>query len=178
MTYEMAADGRSFTITRHLAAPRAEVFAAWTQPSRLRWFSDAPDGVDDEASVDLRPGGVWRVHLYEHGDSPDDYYTGGVYTEVVSDERLAFAYGAVRDGAVGAFPELDPADLDGVPHVTISLRDEVLAGVVGTVMTFHVDFAPTVGISEIARWFGRGIRDGWSDRLDLLAPAVVSAPDR
>jgi uncharacterized protein YndB with AHSA1/START domain len=178
MTYEMSADGRGFTITRHIPAPRARVFAAWTQPDRLRWFSNAPDGVDDKASVELRPGGVWRVHLYEGGESTKDYYTGGVYAEVVPDERLVFAHGAVADGDVDAFPELDPADLDGVPRVTITLRDEVVDGVIGTEMTFHVGFAETMPVSEIARWFGRGIRDGWSDKLDALAPSLVSAPGR
>jgi uncharacterized protein YndB with AHSA1/START domain len=107
MTDGTAADGRGFTLTRHIPAPRTAVFAAWTQPDKLGWFSLAPDGVDDEASVDLRPGGVWRVHLYEGGGSTRHYYTGGIYTEVVPDERLTFAHGAV-DG----WPEIDPDDLD------------------------------------------------------------------
>lgn len=169
MTYEMAPDGRSFTITRHVPAPRAAVFAAWTQPDRLRWFSDAPAGVDDEASVDLRPGGAWRVHLYEGGGSTRHYYTGGIYTEVVPGERLVFAHGAV-DG----WPEVDPDHLDTVPLVTVSLRDEVLAdGTAGTEMTVHIGFADTVSVNEMARWFGLGIRDGWSDTLDRLAPSLV-----
>ena len=169
MTDETAADGRSFTLVRHIPAPRAAVFAAWTQPDRLHWFSDAPEGVDDEASVDLRPGGSWRVHLYEGGGSTRHYVTGGVYTEVVPGERLVFTH-----GAVGGWPELDPDRLDELPLVTVALRDEVLAdGATGTEMTVHVGFADTVTANEVARWFGLGIRGGWSDTLDRLAPALV-----
>ena len=169
MTYEMAPDGRSFTMTRHIAAPRPAVFAAWTQPDRLHWFSDAPEGVDDEASVDLRPGGSWRVHLYEGGGSTRHYHTGGVYTEVVPDELLAFAW-----GAVGGWPDLDPDRLDAVPLVTVSLRDEVLDdGTPGTEMTVRVGFADSVPANEMARWFGLGIRGGWSDTIDRLAPSLA-----
>ena len=168
MTDERATGDRGFTMVRHIPAPRTAVFAAWTQPDRLRWFSDAPEGVDDEASVDLRPGGSWRVHLYEGGGSTRHYHTGGIYTEVVPDERLVFAW-----GAVGGWPDVDPDRLDDVPLVTVSLRDEVLdGGVTGTEMTVHVGFADTVTANEMARWFGLGIRGGWSDTIDRLAPSL------
>ncbi len=104
---------RDFTLTRLIPAPRADVFAAWTQPEKLHWFSGTEPGFDNEASVDLRPGGSWRVHLHEGGDSTRDYYTDGVYREVVPGERLVFAW-----GAAGGWPEIDPDRLDEVPIVT------------------------------------------------------------
>ena len=168
MTDENATDGRGFTMTRHIAAPRTEVFAAWTRPGGLHWFADAPEGVDDEASVDLRPGGAWRVHLYEGGGSTRHYVTGGIYTEVVPDERLVFAW-----GAVGGWPEADPDRLDDVPLVTVTLRDEVLeGGEPGTGMTVRVGFADSVPAAEVERWLSLGIRGGWSDTIDRLAPSL------
>jgi hypothetical protein len=58
--------------------------------------------------------------------------------------------------------------------VTVSLRDEELdGGVPGTEMTVQVGFAETVSVNEMARWFGLGIRGGWSDTIDRLAPSLV-----
>lgn len=52
---------RDLVITRRIPASPAAVFAAWTQPERLRqWFG--PTGMTvPEAKVDLRPGGLHRT---------------------------------------------------------------------------------------------------------------------
>ena len=44
------------------------------------------------------------------------YFTGGVYREIVPDEKLVFAWGAT-DG----WPKLDPDRLDDSPQVTVTL---------------------------------------------------------
>jgi uncharacterized protein YndB with AHSA1/START domain len=160
---------RGFTLVRTLPASRASVFAAWTDPDRLHWFAGTTpgDGRDIEASVDLRPGGIWRLRLYQ----PDGvtYLTGGVYREVVPDERLVYAW-----GAVGGFPDLDPERLDDVPLVTVELRDATLpGGGAATEMSAHMGFAGRLTDEEVDAWYRIGIRDGWNDTLDRLAPALV-----
>jgi uncharacterized protein YndB with AHSA1/START domain len=153
--------GRGFTTTRVLPASRDAVWAAWTEPEKLRWFAGVEPGFDFEPSVDLRVGGAWRVHLYQ----PDgvDYFTGGIYQEIVPNERLVFAW-----GAVGGWPELDPSRVDEVPVVTIELAD----GADGSVMTTSFRFVDTMPDTDVAKWFDLGIRAGWSDTIDRLAPAL------
>jgi uncharacterized protein YndB with AHSA1/START domain len=153
--------GRGFTMTRVLPASRDAVWAAWTEPEKLRWFAGVEPGFDFEPSVDLRVGGAWRVHLYQ----PDgvDYFTGGIYQEIVPNERLVFAW-----GAVGGWPELDPSRVDEVPVVTIELAD----GADGSVMTTSFRFVDTMPDTDVAKWFDLGIRAGWSDTIDRLAPAL------
>lgn len=85
---------RSFTLTRILDAPPAHVFRAWTDPARLGWFADPRQPMpDDPIEVDLKVGGTWRQRMV----APDAtvYTTGGIYREIVPDERLVFAWGAV-----------------------------------------------------------------------------------
>ena len=155
------AHSRGFTMTRVLPAARDAVWAAWTEPERLRWFAGVEPGADFEPSVDLRVGGAWRVHLYQ----PDgvDYFTGGIYQEIVPGERLVFAW-----GAVGGWPELDPSRVDEVPVVTIELAD----GADGTVMTTSFGFVETMPDADVAKWFDLGIRAGWTNTIDRLAPAL------
>ncbi len=61
---------REIVITELLAAPRALVFEAWTNPEHLvKWFG--PDGFEVEnIECDVRVGGCWRFnyHSAEHGD--------------------------------------------------------------------------------------------------------------
>ena len=51
-------------------------------------------------------------------DESTIYFTGGVYREIVPDEKLVFAW-----GATGGWPELDPDRLDDSPQVTLTLAE-------------------------------------------------------
>lgn len=81
---------RELVFTRTLAAPRALVFRAWTDPSLLvRWWG--PEGFTiPECRIDVRAGGAWRTCMR----SPDgnDYKVRGVYREIVEPERLVFTW--------------------------------------------------------------------------------------
>jgi uncharacterized protein YndB with AHSA1/START domain len=101
---------RSFTLTWTLDAPPETVFGAWTDPARLGWFYNPEQPIPDEPiELDLRVGGAWRqMMVIDEGTS---YFTGGVYREIVPNERLVFAWGAT-DG----WPELDLEDLDQAPR--------------------------------------------------------------
>ena len=81
----------SLSFTRRLKAPPAKAYAAWTDPQKIiRWFgrSDAkPDSF--HAEIDARVGGRFRVSF----STADEYYeVGGVYREVVRNERLVFSW--------------------------------------------------------------------------------------
>ena len=78
------------TVTEVLAAPLARVYAAWTEPERMRrWFGKADMSVP-EASVDLRLGGRWRVVLLRADGVRMP--VGGEYREILPEERLRFSW--------------------------------------------------------------------------------------
>jgi uncharacterized protein YndB with AHSA1/START domain len=77
-------------ISRAFDAPRALVFAAWTDPARLvRWWG--PKGFrTPSCKMDVREGGAFRICMR----SPEgtDHWVQGVFREVVKPERLAFTW--------------------------------------------------------------------------------------
>lgn len=86
-------------ITRDIAAPRARVFAAWTD-ERLaaRWWAPR-DFTPLSCTIDLRPGGVWHRRMR----APDGTVVvkHGVYREIAAPERLVFTYMTEdADGAI------------------------------------------------------------------------------
>lgn len=84
-------------VTRDIAAPRARVFAAWTD-ERLAALWWAPrDFIPLSCTIDLRPGGVWHRRMR----APDGTIVvkHGVYREIVVPERLVFTY--MTEDAVG-----------------------------------------------------------------------------
>ncbi|MFI6299692.1 SRPBCC domain-containing protein [Nonomuraea sp. NPDC050790] len=79
-----------YSVERTLAAPPAQVYAAWTVPRCFAlWFGPriftAPP---DRVVLDPRPGGAWQVTLVgEHGFEAT---LGGVYHEARAPARLVF----------------------------------------------------------------------------------------
>ncbi len=153
---------REFTLTWTLDAPRAEVFRAWTDPERLDWYyNDAQPVPSEPIELDLRIGGVWRQYMVIDEDTA--YFTGGVYREIVPDEKLVFAWGAT-DG----WPKLDPDRLDDSPRVTVTFVQEDGR----TEMTVHVELSETHQDDGLQKWWSM-IRDGWQDTVDRLATALA-----
>ncbi|WP_158603938.1 SRPBCC family protein [Cryobacterium tepidiphilum] len=153
---------RSFSLTRILDAPPSHVFRAWTDPARLGWFFNPHQPIpNDPIEVDPSVGGTWRQRMVV--EDATVYTTGGIYREIVPDERLVFAWGAV-DG----WPELDPDDLDAGPNVTVTFTPVGEA----TRMTVTVTVADSVPDPFAQEWLARGIREGWSDTIDRLVDVV------
>lgn len=159
-------DTRKFTLTWTLDAPAAEVFRAWTDPAHLDWFYNDQFPVPPEPiELDLRVGGAWRQQMIVDEDT--SYVTGGVYREIVPDEKLAFSW-----GAVGGWPELDPDRPDDSPFVTVSLKQ--LDG--RTEMTVHVEIPETVSAERMPPgWFDH-IAAGWLETVDRLAAHLTTTP--
>jgi uncharacterized protein YndB with AHSA1/START domain len=117
----------SLTLARRFNAPPEKVYAAWADPEKLaQWFGPAsvePGSV--KADIDLRAGGRYRISFNANGDYNE---VGGVYREVVPNERLVFTW------AWHSTPERESL-------VSISIKSE--AG--GSLLVFkHEQFADTV----------------------------------
>ena len=158
---------RSFTLTWILDSPPETVFGAWTDPARLGWFYNPQQPIPDEPiQLDLRVGGAWRQMMLI--DDETSYFTGGVYREIVPNERLVFAWGAT-DG----WPQLDPNNLDQSPQVTLSLKQTNS----GTKMTLHVELPANLPDDGVPNWWPM-FRGGMKDTVDRLAAQLNRTPTR
>ena len=156
---------RHLTLKWTLDAPRDDVFRAWTDPDHLQWFyNPAQPTPDDPIELDLRVGGVWRQRMVISEQT--DYVTGGVYREIVRDEKLVFNW-----GAAGGWPELDPERLEDSPLVTVRLTE------VGgqTELSLRVDLPEGLAPDQVQEWWSAGIRDGWRETVDRLAATLAAA---
>jgi len=152
-------ESRELTFTWSLDASRGEIFRAWTDPSQLDWFYNDNQPIPDEPiELDLRVGGVWRQTMVIDEDT--SYVTGGVYREIVPDEKLVFAW-----GATGGWPELDPERLDESPLVTVALSES--GG--RTQMTLCMELPENLSRRQLEEWWTLGIQDGWRITVDRLA---------
>jgi uncharacterized protein YndB with AHSA1/START domain len=150
---------RDFTLTWTLDASPAEVFRAWTDPERLGWFYNPDNPIPSEPiELDLRVGGAWRQRMVI--SEATNYVTGGVYREIVPDEKLVFAW-----GATGGWPELDADRLDDSPLVTVLLSRNGTR----TEMMVTVELPTSFSDERVEEWLSMGVRDGWCDTVDRLA---------
>lgn len=79
---------RDLVLTRLIDAPRAALFRAWTEPALLKqWFAPLPY-TTPVAELDVRPGGSSRIVM--RGPDGVDIPCGGVYLEIVLNERIVF----------------------------------------------------------------------------------------
>jgi uncharacterized protein YndB with AHSA1/START domain len=92
---DLDADPRAIVGSREYDAPRALVYAAFTDPRHLaRWWG--PNGFKTTTlSFDMRPGGVWRFVM--HGPDGRDYQNRITYEEIVPNERIVYRHGGESD---------------------------------------------------------------------------------
>ena len=139
----------SVTIQRRYNAPPEKVYAAWADPQKLvQWFG--PGQVEEgsvKADIDLRVGGRYRISFNAKGIYNE---VGGVYREVVPNERLVFSW------AWHSTPERESL-------VTVSIKPE--GG--GTLLTFlHEQFADATARDNHER--------GWTELLGKLESYLES----
>lgn len=142
----MAASSGPFTldITRLLPAPRAIVFAAFTDANELaKWWG--PEGFTiPSLDFDPRVGAGYRIEMQPPGGDP--FFLTGEFREVDRPARLAFTF------------VWDPPDADDVETlVALSFRD------LGE--STEVDFTQGPFSTEPRRALHR---DGWTDSFDKL----------
>ncbi|HEY7832506.1 MAG TPA: SRPBCC domain-containing protein [Ktedonobacterales bacterium] len=149
---------RGFTLRRMLNAPRDLVFQAWTDPAHLRWFFNPGMPLPAEPiEVDLRVGGAWRVKMIM--SETLEFFTGGIYREIVPGEKLVFTWGAV-DG----WPEIDADHPDDSPVITVVLTDLGAK----TEMLVHIALPEQISDERVREWLATGMREGWRETFDRL----------
>jgi len=143
---EDMAERPSLTLKRRLKVRPATVWRAWTVPEQIMVWWGTRDAETLVAEVDLRVGG--RFHIAFRTPDGERHDVGGIYAEVVENERLVFSW------AWRSTPERES-------QVAITLKPDGD----GTMLTLHH-----------AAFFDRKARDdhegGWSEALDRLAAAV------
>jgi uncharacterized protein YndB with AHSA1/START domain/predicted transcriptional regulator YdeE len=81
----------SLTLVRRFKAPVEKVYAAWTDPAKIKaWFGPAPSDVTYLAEADVREGGRFRVAFRTAEGEDND--VSGIYREIAPDERLVFSW--------------------------------------------------------------------------------------
>jgi uncharacterized protein YndB with AHSA1/START domain len=131
----------SLTIKRRFNAAPAKVYAAWTDPEKMSRWLGPPGILKLVATTDLRAGGRYHIQMIM---ADDEHNVGGVYREVVPNDRLVFTW------AWKSTPERESL-------VTVTFKDD--NG--GTVMTLLHE-----------RFFDADARDrhngGWTYTMDKL----------
>ena len=133
----------SLTLKRRLNASPEKVYAAWADAEKLtQWFG--PSQVEPgtvNAEMDVRVGGRYRISFNAAGEYHE---VGGVYREVVPNERLVFSW------AWHSTPERESL-------VTVSLQPDGD----GTLLTLHHEqLFDQVACDSHER--------GWNNALDKL----------
>jgi uncharacterized protein YndB with AHSA1/START domain len=92
---DLDSDPRAIIGARTLDAPRALVFAAWSDPKHLaQWWG--PNGFTTTThAFDFRAGGVWRFVM--HGPDGRDYQNRITFDEIVAPERIVYRHGGGDD---------------------------------------------------------------------------------
>ena len=136
----------ALTLKRRLNAPPAKIYRAWTDAAKIsRWFG--PEAAEMlRAETDVRVGGRFRIVF--RGPDGEEHDVGGVYREVVPNQKLVFTW------AWRSTPERESL-------VTVALKRDGD----GTLLTLlHEQF-----FDEAARdRHGRG----WNETLDKLESYV------
>ncbi len=80
----------SLTLKRRLKASPAKVFAAWTDPEKIKRWMGPGEIVTVRAESDPRKGGQYLILMRSPNGEPHD--VGGVYREVIANEKLVFTW--------------------------------------------------------------------------------------
>lgn len=136
----------SLTIKRRFKAPPAKVFAAWTDPEKVKHWMGPGEVKVLQAESDPRTGGRFRwVMQAPNGEKHD---VSGVYREVLPNEKLVFTWAWIST------PERES-------QVTVTFKSDGD----GTLMTLlHEKF-----FDEAAR---DSHNSGWTRAVDKLATFV------
>jgi uncharacterized protein YndB with AHSA1/START domain len=80
----------ALTLKRRLNAPPSKIYRAWTDAAKIsRWFGPE-DAEILRAETDVRVGGRFRIVF--RGPDGEEHDVGGVYREVVPNQKLVFTW--------------------------------------------------------------------------------------
>jgi len=105
-------DTHAIVLTRTLAAPREQVFEAWTRPEHVRCWWDPAGHPLETCEIDLRHGGAFR---FVNRHAAGSYEFAGVYREIMTHDRLIFE-------AMGAIGRVVLEELAGKTLLTVRIE--------------------------------------------------------
>jgi len=140
----------SLTVKRRFKAPPAKVFAAWTDPGKIKRWMGPGEITAIAAEADARVGGRYRVLMRTPGG--EEYDVGGVYREVVANEKLVFTWAW----------KVEPPDEPHESLVTVLFKPD--GG--GTLLTLTHEHL----FDEESR---KGHEQGWIGAFEKLAELVT-----
>jgi uncharacterized protein YndB with AHSA1/START domain len=141
------------TITRTFAAPRALVFAAWTDAKHLAQWWGPHHYTNPVCEIDPRVGGKLRIDMR----APDGatHRMDGVIREIITPERLVFENSVDVAGR---------RMLEG--HVTVTLAEE------NGKTKMALDVRAAVFADEALAWLA-GMNEGWGQSIERLEAFVA-----
>jgi uncharacterized protein YndB with AHSA1/START domain len=80
----------SLTLKRRLKAPPAKVFAAWTEPEKVKHWMGPGEVKVLHVACDPRTGG--RFNWIMQNSAGEEHNVSGVFREVVPNEKLVFTW--------------------------------------------------------------------------------------
>jgi uncharacterized protein YndB with AHSA1/START domain len=80
----------SLIVKRRLKASPAKVFAAWTDPEKIKRWMGPGEIVAQRAETDARVGGRYRIEM--RSPNGEAHNVGGVYREIIANEKLVFTW--------------------------------------------------------------------------------------
>lgn len=139
----------SLTLKRRLNAPPERVYAAWTNANHLlKWFG--PDaGEVRKVETDVRVGGRYSIHF--NTQDGEEHTVGGIYREVVPNEKLAFTWAWIT------MPERES-------FVTVTIRRDGE----GCILTLHHEQFADAEARDRHEW-------GWNGCLNKLTAFAEAA---
>jgi uncharacterized protein YndB with AHSA1/START domain len=145
-------------VVRILNAPRELVWKAWTDPEHFKSWWGPKDYTCPFCEMDFRVGGKYLNCM--RSPSGRDYWSTGVYREIIPMERLVFTdcFADAKGNVVHASHYGLSRDFPLEMLVTVTLEDQDGK----TKMTLQHIGLPTG--SE-----GEGAKQGWSESFDKLA---------
>ncbi len=156
---------KDLIITRFFDAPRERVWQAWTKPEHFKeWWG--PKGFTAPLiSIDFRTGGKYLYCM--RGSGPDgvvrDYWTTGVYREIVPMERIVCAdsFADEKGNVVSASYYGMPGDWPLELTVTVAFEEHDGK----TKMTLRHEGLPEGQMKE-------DCEAGWNESFDKLAKSL------
>jgi uncharacterized protein YndB with AHSA1/START domain len=148
-----------FTLTRVFEAPREVVFRIWTDPKYVALWWGIEGATNPVCELDVRPGGRWRIDMRTAGGTV--YQNGGVYLDVVENERLVST--DVSDPESPAWMGSPPGDR--LNTVTFEDARE------GTRVTLRVQFR---SVADRDFFLRAGVKEGIAQGLDRFERVLES----
>jgi uncharacterized protein YndB with AHSA1/START domain len=160
---ETEVEEQVLVITRVFDAPRDLVWKAWTEPERLmRWWGPK-DYTLVACKIDLRVGGDYL--FCERSAGGQDYWSTGVYREVVPPERLVCTYSFADENGNPVPPSHYGMDGDWPEQLLVAVTFEEHEG--KTAMTLRHAGIPAGEMAMAGA--------GWNESFDKLAECLATA---